>query len=385
MAVSPNEKPLIFVQFAGQGTKYIDELRQLYSTYPAIRPFIQDAIAEIKKQASCYDDTQTAFFSHGLEVDRWLEDKSKTPDSGYLLSSPLAHPLIYLCQISNYISILQDGLDQEKLLLNTHSMTGFSTGVVAAILCSMGLPLDELQQLAIKVQAMFFWQGIRTQLCTLKLGVRPELVPGQFNSTDGTPSCMADISGLTRDRLDELIKSFSNHGTVFPAYELFPDRWVVSGMPDVLVEFNRFLNERINGVGWKYNLSTIAAHSPFLSYALESTPLDVKQLDLDFSGEEMKVPVWSNDTGADLRTSKKDVLYDIMHAYFTRPGVWRKQIASLFPPTRITHVLDFGPGTGVASLTQSHIKESGIEVIRCAVPNGRKKLFEEVLPALDHS
>ncbi|MFC1924567.1 hypothetical protein ACFLXA_04315 [Chloroflexota bacterium] len=383
MAVPPNEKPIIFVQFAGQGAKYIDELRQLYSTCPAIRPFIQDAIAEIKKQASCYDDTQTAFFPHGLEVDRWLEDKSETPDSGYLLSSPLSHPLIYLCQISNYISILHDGLDQEKLLLNTHSMTGFSTGVVAAILCSMGLPLDELQKLAIKVLSMFFWQGIRTQQCILKLGIRPKLVPGQFNSTEETPSCMANISGLTRDRLEELINSFSSYGIVYPAYELLPDRWVVSGMPDVLVEFNKFLYERIDGVGWKYNLSTIAAHSPFLSDALESTPLDVEQLDFDFNTEEMKVPVWSNDTGTDLRISK-DVLYDVMQAYFIRPGVWRKQIAPLFPPTCITHVLDFGPGSGMASLTQSHIKESGIQVIRCALPNGRKKLFEEVLPALDH-
>jgi len=383
MAVSPNGKPVIFVQFAGQGTKYIDELRQLYSAYPAIRPFIQDAIAEIKKQASCYDDTQTAFFTHGLEVDRWIEDKNETPDSGYLLSSPLSHPLIYLCQISNYISILQDGLDQEKLLPNTHSMTGFSTGVVAAILCSMGLPPDKLQKLAIKVLAMFFWQGIRTQQCTLKLGVRPKLVLEQLNSTEETPSCMANITGLTGDRLEELINSFSNYGIVYPAYELLPDRWVISGMPDVLVEFNKFLNERIDGVGWKYNLSTIAAHSPFLSDALESTPLDVEQLDFNLNAEEMKVPVWSNDTGTDIRISK-DVLYDVMKAYFIRPGVWRKQIAPLFPPTSITHVLDFGPGSGMASLTQSHIKESGIQVIRCALPNGRKKLFEEVLPALDH-
>lgn len=384
MSVPLNEKPLIFVQFAGQGTKYIDELSQLYSTYPKIRPFIQDAIAEIKKQASCYDDTQTAFFSHGLEIDRWLADKSEIPDHGYLLSSPLSHPLIYLCQISNYISILQDGLDQGKLLINTHSITGFSTGVVAAILCSMGLTLDELWNLAIKVQAMFFWQGIRTQQCTLKLGVRPKLVLGQFDSTEETPSCMANISGITRDRLDELINSFSDYGTVYPAYELLPDRWVVSGMPDVLVEFHKFLNERIDRFGWKYNLSTIAAHSPFLSDALQSTQLDAKQLDFDFSGEEMKVPVWSNDTGTDLRISE-DVLYNVLQAYFVRPGVWRKQIASLFPPTCITHVLDFGPGTGIASLTHNHIKKSDIQVIRCAVPNGRRKLFEEVLPALDHS
>ena len=376
--------PSIFLQFAGQGVKCLDELRGLYATYPAIRPFIQEAIAEIKEQASHYDDTQFGFFSQGLDVDHWIENPENTPDLGYLLSSPLSHPLIYLCQISNYISIIQEGIDQGELLRNAHSATGFSTGIVAAILVSKGLPLNELCELAIRVQAMFFWQGVRCQQSMLNQGVSPKLVPELLNSAEGSPSCMANITGLTRRRLEDTIDAFSGSGPIYPAYELLPGRWIVAGLPEALIEFGGFLKGRVKKATWKYIPSTIAAHCPYLSYALETCPSDAARVGAEFRGEEMKIPVWSNDTGSDLRTSE-NIVWDVMRAYFTRPGIWRLQTAPLFQPTDITYVLDFGPGTGVASLTESYTSNSGIQVIRCAVPLGRRRLMEEVLPFMDRS
>ena len=376
------DKPIIFIQFAGQGVRYMEELRRLYTTCPDIQPFMHEAIGEIQKQAAEYDDTRSRFFDQGLDVGRWITHPEETPDFGYLQSSPLSHPLIYLCQISNYISIVQEGLDQEMLLRHTHSATGFSTGVVAAILASMGLPLPELWKWAIKVQAMFFWQGVRCQQCTLNFGERPYLEEVPDESSEGSPSCMASINGLSRAGLDELIQGFSDIGTVYPAYELLKERWIVSGMPDDLVAFRDYLKREGLGITWKFTSSTIGAHSPFLSYALETSPLDAKRVGLAFTGSDMKVPVWSNDTGTDLR-SKEDIVLDVMRAYFTCPALWRHQIAPLYPPSTITHVLDFGPGTGVASLTENHITGSGIQVIRCSLPLGRKLLFSEILPALD--
>ena len=89
----------------------------------------------------------------------------------------------------------------------------------------------------------------------------------------------------------------------------------------------------------------------------------------------------SNDEGKDLRLSD-NLIFDIMQAYFVFPAVWRKQITPLLPPTNIKYVLDFGPGPGVASLTESHTSRSGIQVIRCTIPLGRKKLIEEIIPGL---
>jgi malonyl CoA-acyl carrier protein transacylase len=195
---------------------------------------------------------------------------------------------------------------------------------------------------------------------------------------------MANITGLTRKRLEDTIETFSNKGTIYPAYELLPGRWIVSGLPKALIEFGTFLKERVEKVTWKYIPSTIAAHCPYLSFALETCPSDAARLGAEFRGEEMKIPVWSNDTGSDLRSSK-NIILDVMRAYFTRPGMWRLQTAPLFQPTGITHVLDFGPGTGVASLTESYASKSGIQVIRCAVPLGRRKLMEEVLPIAGRS
>lgn len=379
MTEAKTQEPSLFIQFAGQGVKYMDDLRRLYTTYPAVKPFIIDSIREIQKQADRYDDSSTIFFQQGLEIEQWIEQPDKTPDLGYLLSSPLSHPLIYLSQIANYISLIQDGVDQDLLIKHTHSATGFSTGIIAAVLVSMNLPLDTLIKVAIKTQAMFFWQGIRTQQSMLNKNIQPKLDSKLFSQTEGSPSCMASITNIMSSHLDKAIKSFT--GTVYPSYELFPGRWIVAGSPEDLNAFKQFIKAIHPGSEWRYIPSTIAAHSPFLSYALEKSPIDAAELGLDFKATDLQIPVLSNNEGKDLRLSD-NLIFDIMQAYFVFPAVWRKQITPLLPPTNIKYVLDFGPGPGVASLTESHTSRSGIQVIRCTIPLGRKKLIEEIMPGL---
>jgi malonyl CoA-acyl carrier protein transacylase len=359
----------------------MDELRRLYSTHVEIRPFIDSAIETIKREAARYDDSETGFFTQGLEVDRWLEHPDETPDIGYLLSSTLSHPLIFLCQMANYISVLLEGIDQDRLLANTHSVTGFSTGVVASVLVSMGLPLDRLQELALTVQGMFFWQGVRCQQSMYRFGARPEIKAESLDSAEGSPSCMASVNAIKEERLLECVQSFSEYGVVHPAYELFPDRWIVAGLPENLTAFGKFLDHQVEGVELKYIPSTIAAHCPFLNYALETSPVDAEQLGLDLRAADLNVPVWSNDMGKDLRESD-NIIQDVMRAYFTRLARWSRQIAPLTGDSGISYVLDFGPGPGVASLTENYIRGSDIQVIRCTVPLGRKMLFSKVLPSL---
>jgi malonyl CoA-acyl carrier protein transacylase len=72
-----------------------------------------------------------------------------------------------------------------------------------------------------------------------------------------------------------------------------------------------------------------------------------------------------------------------LRGYLVDVGFWRRQIAPLFGAHGITHVVDLGPGTGIAGLTASHIGKAEVKVIRCAVPLGRETLVRELLPALD--
>jgi malonyl CoA-acyl carrier protein transacylase len=376
------KKPTLFLQFAGQGVKYMDELRRLYQSTPTIRPFIDEAVVEIKRQAASYDDSRTGFFHRGLAVDRWIAHPEETPDNAYLLSSPLSHPLIYLCQMATYRSILEAGIPVDRLLAATHSATGFSTGVVAALVAvSRGTPAEMIAT-ALRVQAMFFWQGVRCQQSLARFGVRPQLDNERLASNEGSPSCMAGINGISAGQLEAHRQAFSDYGVIHPAYELMSDRFIVAGLPESLAAFRLFLIEHEPSAVWKYIPSTIAAHCPFLRYALETSPADARRVGLRFDGQQLRVPVWSNDNGTDLRQSE-DIIDDVMRAYFTRPANWRKQIAPLLQPGPITHVLDFGPGAGVASLTESHLAGSDIQVIRCTVPLGRKRFFEEVAAQLD--
>lgn len=371
----------LFIQFAGQGVKYMDELRRIYQTDPPLRPFIRDAVGTLKTQASTYDDSKTGYFSKGLDVITWINEPETSPDLGYLLSSPLSHPLIFLTQISTYMSFLLEGVDHRRLLERTHSITGFSTGIVAAILVSKGHDTEDLCRWALKVMAMFVWQGIRCQESMNTLGVNPELKADLINSPQGSPSCMASITNLTRSRLDAAIKACSGENRIHPAYELFPGRWIVSGLPQNLARFKDHLEKHESKAEWRYIPSTIGAHSPLLAHAFDTSPKDAHRVGLSFRGEDMRVPVLSNDTGTDLRESG-DILNDVMRAYFLHPAHWRKQITPVLPKTTVRYVLDFGPGTGVASLTENHCASSGVQVIRCTLPLGRKKFIGELMPDL---
>jgi malonyl CoA-acyl carrier protein transacylase len=229
---------------------------------------------------------------------------------------------------------------------------------------------------------MFFWQGVRCQESMLKYNLKMELDMSQYKSEKGSPSCMATVSNVLRRQLDELIAAFSEkYGNVYLAYELHPGRYTVAGLPDDLAAFSNFLKEHKDTATLRFVPSTIGAHSPFLSYALEKSPEDIQRIGLDFLKQDIKIPVWSNNMGVDLRESD-NIMQDVITSYFVLPGAWRKQILPLVPPSNINYVLDFGPGSGVASLTWKHISNSNIQVINCSTPIGRKKFFDEILPSL---
>ncbi len=375
-----HRKPSIFIQFAGQGVKYLDDLRRLFTMQPAIKPFISDCINEIHTQARRYDDTRTNFFHQGLDIETWLTSPDEAPNDGYLLSSPLSHPLIFLTQISNYLSLLSEGVDQSVLLKNTHSVTGFSTGIVSALLVSLNLSLNDLYERAVKTQAMFFWQGIRTQQSMFRKQIYPVISTDHIATPEGSRSCMASINNILRKQLDTLIAEFTG-GNIYPAYELFPGRWIVAGSPNDLDRFRQTILSENTRIEWRYIPSTIAAHSPYLSYALETSPDDAAALGLHFNGRELSFSVLSNDNGVDLRQSDT-IIHDVMTAYFLKTAEWKKQISPVLTDKEIRYVLDFGPGPGVASLTENFTTRKGIKVIRCTNPIGRQQFLDDIMPEL---
>jgi len=374
--------PKLFVQFAGQGMQYIDELRRLYTSTPSIRPFVDRAAAAIAAQRATDDDTVGPFYDQGLDVGRWLADGPSTPGFGYLSSSPISHCLIYLTQMANYLAFLDDVGGQDRLLPFVHGTTGFSTGVMAALVAALPFGREDLWTRALAVQSMFFWQGARCQESMIRHDARPVLDEQRSATAEGCPSAMASVADVPRSKLDALIAEFAPQGTVYLAYKLSPLRCIVAGHPDTLERFRAFLGSRLPKPSWRWVVSTIAAHSPLLDHAYATTPADARRVGLAFAGSELARPVLSNDGGKDLRESP-DIVDDVMRAYFLETGYWREQLAPLFAGEGITHVLDFGPGAGVAGLTEMHLTRLDVKVVRCAVPLERTMFIEKVLrPAL---
>ena len=368
---------LFYLQFAGQGMKYIDELRKLHNGYRSLRPFIHEAVAALRSQLLECDDGREGYFSKGLDVDRWIEEPETTPDFAYLLSSPVSHCLIYLTQISHYLALLEEGIEHRELQKLVHSVSGFSTGIMASVLTALDLSKNDLWKRAIDMQKMFFWQGLRCQESMDKLAVRLELDEELHNTAEGSPSCMASVAKIPCSKLEAALSDFEEKSSVYLAYKLTPLRSIVSGRPEALRGFRDLLLSREPKAQWRYVPSTIAAHSPFLAHAFETTPEDARRVGLSLSGEEMVRPVLASNGKGDLRESE-DIVSDIMHAYFLETGHWRAQIEPLFKEEGITEVLDFGPGSGVAGLSEMMLARKGTKVRRCSIAFERKMLVQEL-------
>jgi malonyl CoA-acyl carrier protein transacylase len=366
-------EPRFFLQFAGQGMKYMEEMRRIWTSSPAVQPFIEQAVAAVQHQAAHYDDSVTQFHTHGFDVLRWINEPASTPPWDYLLYSPVSHPLIYVCQVANYLALLEDGVDRRWLQAHTVGTTGFSTGIVAALVSSLDLPKPQLWDKAVRVAAMFFWQGIRSQDAMRQRGVHPRLDAALHESERGCPSAMARLTGVTRSRIDALLTAWGNEGRLHVAYVLNPTACIVSGSPEHLEQFSVTVAQAEPELTWRYVNSTIAAHSPYMQFVYDTVPGDAAALGLTFDRSELAVPVTSNRTGADLRESD-DIIRAFLQGYALDTGYWGKQLGPCFSGQGATHVLDFGPGTGMASLSETYVARRGIEVIRLALPLGRMQL-----------
>lgn len=378
---NPAAGPRFFLQFAGQGMKYMEEMRRIWTSSPAIRPFIEAAVGAVQHQAAHYDDTETQFHTHGFDVLRWIHEPASTPPWAYLLHSPVSHPLIYICQVANYLALLEDGVDRRWLQAHTVGTTGFSTGIVAALVSSLDLPKDQLWDRAVRVAAMFFWQGIRSQDAMRQHGVHPRLDAVLHDTDRGCPSAMARLTGVPRSRVEALLEAWGNAGRLHVGYVLTPTACILSGSPDDLELFSAWVAEAEPEITWRYVNSTIAAHSPYMQFVYDTVPGDAAALGLTFDARELVIPVTSNGSGADLRESD-DIIRAFLKGYALDTGYWGRQLSPCFLGQGATHVIDFGPGTGMASLSETYLARRGVEVIRMALPLGRMQL-RKVIEASD--
>jgi malonyl CoA-acyl carrier protein transacylase len=202
--------------FGGQGTNevYFDELRNLYEIY---RPYVRELISTATKDvliplATKAETDGFSYYSHGLDVQSWLDGTITTPPVEYLASIPVSFPLIGLTQLAQYLATCRaSGISPGEMRNRLKGATGHSQGIVSAVAIAASACLDTFQENTNKALTWLFYSGLRGQEAFPVLAIEPQLVKESVDGGEGVPSPMLGVTGLALDVLEKHIANTNKH------------------------------------------------------------------------------------------------------------------------------------------------------------------------------
>ncbi|KAI0178899.1 fatty acid synthase beta subunit [Hypoxylon sp. FL1284] len=374
----------IYAVFGGQGnTKtYLDELRDVYETYPSLtKRFLVPAGRVLDRLSR--DARASQAFAYGLDIMRWLEHPESQPDFDYLVSAPVSFPLIGLLQILHYIVTASAlGTHPGGMRNRLSGTTGHSQGIILAAVIAASTDWESFEVQGKKALTILFWIGVRSQEAYPLPSIAPSALEDSTAHGEGEPTAALSIRGMSRDTLEKHIvkvnQVLSEDRQIVVALVNGAKNFVVAGPPMALYGLNAQLRKvkasedgdesRVPFSQRKLHISnrflpiTAPFHSPYLRSAIEALREDLK--DTKISPQELAIPVYSTFSGRDIRSKlqdAEDIVPALVQMICQDPVHWDKAIA--MPDA--THILDFGPGrtAGVAGLT-SRIKDgTGARVI----------------------
>ncbi|KAI1460005.1 fatty acid synthase beta subunit [Annulohypoxylon moriforme] len=374
----------VYAVFGGQGnTKtYLDELRDVYDTYPSLtRRFLIPAARYLGRLSR--DARASQAFAHGLDIMRWLELPDYQPDLDYLVSAPVSFPLIGLLQILHYIVTTSSlGTHPGGMRNRLSGTTGHSQGVILAAIISASADWHSFETQGKKALTILFWIGVRSQEAYPLPSIAPSALTDSVEHGEGEPTAALSIRGISQEALEKYIttvnKALPEDRQVVVALVNGAKNFVVAGPPMALYGLNVQLrkvkapenadesripfSQRKLHINNKFLPITAPFHSPYLRSAIEALQEDLKETKI--SPSELAIPVYSTFSGKDIRSElqdKDDIVPSLVKMICQDPVHWDKAIE--MPDA--THILDFGPGrtAGVAGLT-SRIKDgTGARVI----------------------
>ncbi|KAI1089803.1 fatty acid synthase beta subunit [Rostrohypoxylon terebratum] len=374
----------VYAVFGGQGnTKtYLDELRDVYDTYPSLtRRFLIPAARYLGRLSR--DVRASQAFTHGLDIMRWLEQPDSQPDLDYLVSAPVSFPLIGLLQILHYIVTTSSlGTHPGGMRNRVSGTTGHSQGVILAAIVSASADWHSFETQGKKALAILFWIGVRSQEAYPLPSIAPSALEDSIAHGEGEPTAALSIRGVNQETLEKHItkvnKALPEDKQIVIALVNGAKNFVVAGPPMALYGLNVQLrkmkaaenvdesripfSQRKLHINNRFLPITAPFHTPYLRSAIEALEEDLKETKI--SPSELAIPVYSTFSGRDIRSElqdKENIIPSLVEMICQDPVHWDKVIA--MPDA--THILDFGPGrtAGVAGLT-SRIKDgTGARVI----------------------
>lgn len=362
-------KARFFLQFGGQAAGYIEELREVYRSFPLIHPLIQSADQLLQGEMRHPEAIRSGLFSQGLSPLEWIQKAETTPPPAYLSRSSISQSLIFLTQIAHFAVLTHYGADERTVLRYTSGTTGHSQGIMSAVLIALGHSGEKFQETFLKFLKYFFWQSIRMQQSCPEIDLPADLILRSRELGFGTPSPMASLVGLDS-------KELSLPPSVTLSLKNGWKRLVLAGPAERLFEVAFELKKSGKKITWEFLPVSGPYHSPHMVEGLKLFRKDLERINWGvLQGRDLKIPVYATEDGRDLRKSR-DLTEDLLQMQFLKGVDWNRATAQATGQKGITHLLDFGPGEIASTLTFLNREGEGIVVIPCATRKGRDLFFQ---------
>ncbi len=387
MKLAQEKKVGIVLSFAGNANDYFSELKELWEKYPIVQRFLEKSERVLESETETRQALKCGYLRQGMSFLTWLQDEEKKPDSAYLSSSAVSQPLTFLTQMSRYFSLSSHGFAIDNPTSWVKSLVGHSQGIMSALLISLGLSEEELLEKAADTSAYLLWQGIRCQESVGILSCSRDIAKKAEEETGGAPSPMAVIGGFTAQEIEQLKTQYiQTQGACSWELSLHngPLKKVISGFPQELESFRYFLEKRFSDKNslprqdftFNYLPASAPFHSSLMNKAAPRLLEDLKRINWSVSRSELRLPVFSTETGEDIREAN-DLVNEVVRLQVLAPVDWQKTLSSINSSTGYSHIVDLGPGEDIARLSRFVIEGCGVKVIAASNPRDLSALVSQ--------
>ncbi|KAJ2872364.1 fatty acid synthase alpha subunit Lsd1 [Coemansia aciculifera] len=355
----------------------MDEAVWLFDIYrPLLSDFVSCMSAFLHRESQ---DKRVSFvYSKGLNVLAWLTTPDTMPDARYLLSIPVALPLVGLIQLMHVMVLYKTlGISPGELVKRFKVAVGHSQGIAIAAVFSSLIDEQSLYDMGEKILGIQMLAGAIPQLQYPCYQVLSEPNSG----TESSP--MVLVQGILKPALVELIVEF-NSRQPSPGEHAFlvvintVDQFIVASEISSAAKFVEFLRSESadtdqdqSRIPYSLRKPVIIAQfmtttAPYHCLLLEPLIDKVYAMSVEkkwvLRSEHMQIEVRATDDGHDIRTEADLTMY-LLHSMLVLPVNW--PLITQHPG--ITHIADFGPGSlsGFGLIAYKNIEGLGIPVV-CA-------------------
>ncbi|MBE7440202.1 MAG: ACP S-malonyltransferase [Spirochaetales bacterium] len=369
-----------YLQFGGQGAPWLKELSAYFGA-DNHQKFFSVVFDALKAERGRVEGT--VGLPQGIDLETWLKKPESVPDEDYLGCAAVSIPMIQVTQLAHFEFLTsKSGYERKTLIGQARGATGHSQGLIPAALVSMAHNDSEYYEHVAQFVKYLLYLGVRAQEAFPYFAATEAEMADSLALDSKNPAPMVAVLGETHEFIGGLVKEVN---ATLPADKQIyislynsPVNRILSSFRSSLIAFNKRIKPLIDEkkIKFVYLRTTCPFHCSLMEPVRPLFEADIKRLGFSYPGSDLKIPVYSFWDGRNMQNDT-DLAIPMYIDMAINALYWDKSIDPAARDSKVTHIIDFGPGKTSQRLTQDTLESLAAEksVLAVAVPKDQKELF----------